>query len=290
MTQGGRFQRFPDSLRALLHGKLLAGLVLLGLMMSPGVQAYEDMPRNLRQGWDGDVQLGALATYGLTDSSAISARTTVTYRSKRWEHELDAKWYRSASEALVSRRDADGQVMRDANNQEIKDVVRSTTNNRRFVSGQLRWFFTSKHYLFTIADLDVNSPANLDSSTRQISGVGYKLYRGKNDFVSAAIGLGRKKRVEVSGDSEEGAIGYLGFRYKRKINDVITVTFDLNSDFGGENRFSEAETSLAWKLRDPVSLKLKYEARVNSAVMDPLNTFDDELEAALSVNLSVEIF
>ncbi|MFK7861728.1 MAG: YdiY family protein [Granulosicoccus sp.] len=279
-----------ECLRTFLCDKLLVVVVLLGLMLSEPLHAYEDMPRNLKQGWDGDVQLGALATYGLTDSSAVSARSTVTYRSNRWEHELDAKWYHSASEALVSRRDADGEIMRDVNNKEIKDLVSNTTNNRRFFSGQTRWFFTSKHYVFAIADLDTNTPANLDESTRQITGVGYKLYRGKNDLVGAAVGVGRKKRVDVSGVIEEGAIAYLGLRYKRKINDVVTVGFDLNSDFGSENRYSEAETSLTWKLRDPVSLKLKYEARFNSTVVDPLNTFDDELEAALSINLSVEIF
>ncbi|MFK8079786.1 MAG: YdiY family protein [Granulosicoccus sp.] len=279
-----------ECLRTFLDDKRQIALVVMVLLASTAAHAYEDMPKNLKQGWDGDVQLGALATYGLTDSSAISARTTISFRSARWEHELDSKWYRSASEALVSRRDSDGEIMRDVNDEEIKDLVSSTTNNRRFISGQTRWFFSSKHYLFAIADLDINTPANLESSTRQISGVGYKLYRGKSDLLGAAIGVGRKKRVDVSGASEQGAIGYLAFRYKRKLNDLMTVSFDLNSDFGSENRYSEAETSLTWKLRDPVSLKLKYEARFNSTVIDPLNTFDDELEAALSVNLAVEIF
>jgi len=279
-----------ECLRTYLDGSLKIVVVLLGLIVCPLAYPYEDMPRNLKQGWDGDVQLGALATYGLTDSSAVSARTTITFRSNRWEHEFDSKWYRSASEALVSRRDSDGEIMRDVNDLEIKDLVRSTTNNRRYFSGQTRWFFTSKHYVFVIADLDVNTPANLESSTRQISGVGYKLYRGKNDHIGAALGVGRKKRIDVSGASEQGAIAYLAFRYKRKVNEVVTLAFDLNSDFGSDNRYSEAETSLTWKLRDPVSLRLKYEARFNSTVVDPLNTFDDELEAALSVNLAIEIF
>lgn len=266
---------------------MFVGLLLI--MATPVTHAY-DMPKNLRQGWDGDVQLGALATFGETDSSAISARTIFTYSSDRWEHELDAKLHRSASESLVLRRDDEGSVMRDANDKEIKQLVSNTTNNRRFVSGQSRWFFTSRHYVFVIADLDVNIPANLDASTRQISGVGYKLYRGKNDLVTAAVGLGRKKRVEVTGESEEGAIAYFGLRLKHEVTDKLTLGFDLDSDFGSENRYSEAETSLSWKLRDPISLKLKYEARFNSTVMDPLNTFDDGLEAALSVNLAVEIF
>ena len=249
-----------------------------------------DIPKNLQQGWDGDVQLGALATYGATDSSAMTARTTFSYRSVFWEHEVDAKYHRSATEALVLRRDSEGQVLRDANDKEITDVVSNKTNDRRFVSAQARFFFTSKYYVFGIADLDANTPGNLKSASRQIAGVGYKLYRSKKDLISAGVGVGRKKRADVSGESEEGAIAYLGFRIRRQLSEKVSVSFDLDSDFGSENRYSEAETSLAWKLRDPVSLKLKYEARFNSTVMDPINTFDDGLEAALSVNLAFELF
>lgn len=252
-------------------------------------QAYET-PRNLQKGLDGNVQLGALATFGPTDSSAVTARATATFRSQRWEHEFDAKFYRSTSEALVARRDAQGEKVLDAQNREIQDLVKSTTNDRRFASMQLRRFVTSKHYVFGIADLDRNEPANLDSSTRQIAGIGYKLWRGKNDVLSAAIGYGRKKRIQVSGETEEGGIGYLGLRFKRAMSKKTTVRFDLDSDFGSDNRFSEAEVSLSWKLREPVSLTLKYEARFNSTVVDPLNTFDDGLEAALSINLAVDVF
>ncbi len=264
-------------------------IALTSVLATSSLYAY-DMPKNLNQGWDGDVQLGALATFGQIDSSAVSARTTFSYRSNRWEHELDAKLYKSASEVLVIRRDRNGEVMRDANNKDIKDLVKNTTNDRRFVSGQSRWFFTSKHYLFFIADIDVNTPANLRSSTRQIGGVGYKLYRSKTHLLSAGIGVGRKKREEMAGAIEQGAIGYFGLRLKRKVGEKLTLGFDLDSDFGSDNRYSEAETSLTWRLRDPVSLKLKYEARFNSTVVDPLNTFDDGLEAALSVNIAVEVF
>ena len=269
---------------------LASGVVtLLVTLFSTPLYAY-DMPKNLGRGWDGDVQFGALATYGPTDSSAITARTTLSYSSLRWEHELDARLHRSANETLVSRRDSEGEVLRDANNKEIQDRVSSTTNNRRFISGQSRWFFSSKHYLFGIADLDVNTPANLDYSTRQIGGVGYKMYRSKRDLISAQVGLGRKKRAEVGGDSEQGLIGYLGIRFKRELSEKLVLSLDLDSDWGSDNRYSEAEASLSWKLRGPVSLKLKYGARFNSTVIDPLNTFDDGLEAALSVNISVEVF
>ena len=64
----------------------------------------------------------------------------------------------------------------------------------------------------------------------------------------------------------------------------------LDSDFGGENRFSEAEVSLSWRVRGPVALKFKYEASDNTKIVNPWNTFDEGVESAFSVNLEVEIF
>ena len=264
--------------------------VALFLMLMSMCSYGFDMPGNLDQGWDGSVQLGALATFGETDSSSVSARATFTFRSERWEHELDVKWLRSDSESLVPRRDESGEIVRDADDKAVSDLISSTTNNRRFASGQARWFFTSKYYLFAMADWDVNTPADLELSSRFVGGVGYKLYKSKNHLISAGIGFGRKSRDEVSGYFERGPIGYLGFKIKRKIGETLVLGVDLDSDFGSEEQFSEAELSLTWKLRNPLSLQLKYEASFNSTIFDSLDEFDEGLEAALSISLSVDVF
>ena len=289
MTRVRRTTNRISSRRASVITVASKAVVLLLMLISTCGYAY-DMPGNLDQGWDGSIQLGALATFGETDSSAVSARATLTFRSERWEHELDVKLHRSDSESLVPRRDESGEIVRDANDKAISDLVSSTTNNRRFASGQARWFFTPKHFLFAIADWDVNTPADLERSTRYVGGVGYKLYRSKNHLISAGIGFGRKSRDEVSGYFERGPIGYFGFRIKRKIGETLVLGVDLDSDFGSEEQFSEAEFSMTWKVRSPLSLQLKYEASFNSSVIDSLDAYGDGLEAALSLSLSVEVF
>lgn len=270
--------------------RIVAAFVCL-LLILPCVPAYAyDTPKNLREGWDGDVQFGALATFGPTDSSAITARTVFSYRKFGWEHEMDARFYRSVSESILQRRDKDGEVLKDANGEDVTYIQRSTTNDRRYLSGQSRWFFTSTLYLFGIADVDVNEPDNLSSATRQVAGFGYKLWRSKSNLLSAAVGAGRKKRVEVSGDTEQGAIGYLGFRFKRAMSKQLTLSLNVDSDFGGENPYSEADASLSIKLKDPISLKLKYELRFDSSILDPINTYSESMQSVLSVNMAVDIF
>ena len=278
-----------------LHERLLSvvlcKLTLLLILMGASsiAEAYET-PENLEMGWHGNVQLGALATFGVSDTTAISARSDLTFSDDVFEHELTSKWYRSANRVAVARRNTEGEEIIAADGTVVRDQVRTTTNDRRYVGFQTRWFPRPQYYLFAQADLEFNRPVDIDVSSRQVVGLGYKLWNTRKDFISAAVGVGRKRLAQVSGATEAGAIAYLGLRLRRKVAFNVMLELDLDSDFLGENRFSEAELSLAWKLRNPVALKLKYEARFNSNIINPLNTFDDGVEAALSVNVEVDVF
>ena len=269
--------------------RILVGL-LLCIFMQGALAQYDVIPKDLQQGWDGQVQLGAQATFGATDSNAVSVRTDFTYRGERAEHELTARLHHSANKALVSRRDAEGKEVTNSKGVPVTDEVTTTTNDRRFLSVQPRYFISSRIYVFALADLDVNEPADIELSSRQVTGIGYKLWKSRSHYVSAAFGVGRKKLEQVSGESEEGAIGYFGLRIKRKLNETVSAAFSLDSDFGGENRFSEAEVSVSWRVRGPVALKFKYEASDNTKIVNPWNTFDEGVESAFSVNLEVEVF
>ena len=108
--------------------------------------------------------------------------------------------------------------------------------------------------------------------------------------MGAVIGVGHKRRIEVSGNRESQSIGYLGFRFKRSLSEKMSVSLELNSDFGSGSRFSEAEASLSIKLRDPVSLKMRYEVRSDKSLADSFNALNDDLEAALSVSIAVDVF
>ena len=279
--------------RGILPNSVTGSLRLMALCLcvytSTKAHAY-DPPRNLVEGWDGKVEVGALATFGDVDTSALQARADFTYRGKRWEHELNSKFYRSNTQLRVPRRNEAGDEITDDNGETITDLVRSTNNDRRFVSVQPRWFLSSRYYVFGILDIESNKPIGVEISSRQITGIGYKLWKARNDFISAAVGIGRKKLEAVSGDVEQGAIGYVGFRFNRIVAEGVSLTLDLDSEFGGENRFSEMELGLGWSLRDPYSVKLKYSARFNSNIANLFNTFDNDLESALSINLAVDVF
>lgn len=262
---------------------------MLILSLATEVRAYE-VPKNLSMGWDGKVQFGANASFGVADSAALSARSDITYRGDHFESEFTAKFYRSGNQVRVPRLNADGEPVRTVEGAILKDRVTTITNYRRFLGVQPRWFITTRYYLFGLADIEVNEPADIRSSSRQIGGAGYKFWVSRKNYVSAALGVGRKKLRQVSGGSEVGAIGYLSVRVRRKLSKTVRLSMDMDSDFGGGNRFSEIELALSWKLRDPMSISFKYEGRFNSNIINPLATFENDSEATMSVNIVVDVF
>lgn len=247
------------------------------------------MPPDLQQGWDAQVQFGALATFGAADTRALSARSHLSWRGERMEHEFVAKLYRSSSTTDIVRVDASGKQLLDARGQPLVDRIEQETSDRRFVSFNPRWFLTTHHYLFLLADLDMNEPAGVQHSSLRVGGVGYKLYRTGDDYISASIGIGKRRNDLVGSEAQYTSIGYFGLRIKRSLNETVSMALKLDSDLGADERVSEAEASLSWRVRGPVSITFKYGARVNGSVVNPWNTFDDGVEAAMSVNLEVEV-
>ena len=56
-------------------------------------------------------------------------------------------------------------------------------------------------------------------------------------------------------------IGYIGLKFTRDVSERTRFSFELDSDFGSEERFSQAKLGVRFKLTDNVALRLKYITR-----------------------------
>jgi len=270
----------------------MTGFVAVPLLIASSVSsaAYFKPRKTFPDGWDAKVEFGAQATSGASRTNSLSGGLETTYRGGRWEHHVVAKALRSASSVAVERRDENGETVLDAQGEPMNDIVRNRTNDRRFIGFQPRWFFREeRNYVFAIIDLESNEPADIDLSSRQIAGVGYRYVVDKSNWFTAGIGVGRKSLARVSGERDEGGIGYVGLAFTRLIGERAKFETTLDSDFGGENRFTELTLGLTWKLGAPVSMKLGYEARMNSDISDPRNPFDESVDARASLSLSIDV-
>jgi len=252
--------------------------------------AYFKPKKALPEGWNATLEFGAHATSGASRTSSLSGGAETTFRGGRWEHLVVVKALQSRSSIAVKRRDENGDVVLDARGEPVSDVIRDRTNDRRFVGLQPRWFFREKkNYLFAILDVESNEPADIEHSSRQIAGIGYRLFTDKSNWFTAGIGYGRKALSRVSGDEDQGGIGYVGVAFTRLIGERAKFETALDSDFGGENRFTELTFGLTWKLGAPVALKIGYEARMNSDISDPRNPFDESVDARATISLEIDV-
>ena len=266
-------------------------LAAASLLQPEEVSAAYFKPRKaLPDGWNATLELGAYATSGASRTNSFSGGADTTYRGGRWENHLVARALQSSSTVVVTRRDEAGDAVLDASGEPVSDVVRNRTNDRRFLGLEPRWFFREeKNYLFAIVDVETNEPADVDLATRQIAGIGYRLFTDKSNWFTAGVGIGRKSLSQVSGERDQGGIGYVGLAFTRLIGERAKFETTLDSDFGGENRFTELTLGLTWKLGSPVSLKLGYEARMNSDIGDPRNPFDESVDARASISLEIDV-
>lgn len=268
-----------------------AALVAASLALGPGIApaAYFKPRKAFPDGWDAKVEFGAQTTSGASRTSSLSGGADATYRGGRWEHRVVAKALQSTSSVVVER-EANGETLRDAEGRPLTYVVRDTTNDRRFLGLEPRWFFRQeRNYLFSILDIESNEPAGIERSSRQIAGVGYRLVADKSNWFTAGVGIGRKTLAQTSGERDVDGIGYVGLAFTRLIGERAKFETALDSDFGGENRFTELTIGLTWKLGAPVSLKLGYEARMNSDISDPRNPFDESVDARASISLEIDV-
>lgn len=244
----------------------------------------------LPEGWDATVEFGAQATSGASRTSSFSGGAKATYRDDRWEHKLVVKVLHSSSSVLVERRDEAGEPVIDARGKPLKDLVRNRTNDRRFIELGPRWYFRAqRNYVFAIVGLETNEPAGIERSTRQVAGVGYRLLTDKSNWFTAGVGFGNKSLSRVSGVREEGNIAYVGLSFTRPIGERAKFETTLDSDFGSENRSTELTLGFTWKVGDPISLKVGYEARMNSDLGNPSDPFDESVDARASVTLEIDV-
>lgn len=282
---------WPEVCRLFPNRHTLAILAVVILAYAEVADAGYFTPRKTYpDGWDATLMFGAQATSGASRTSSLSGATEATYRGGRWEHQFTVKALHSSSSVAVQRRDENGEVATDPLGDPITDIVRKRTNDRRFLSFQPRWFFRErKNYLFAIADYETNEPADIDSSTRQIVGIGYRLWKDKSNYFTAGVGVGRKRLGRVSGDIDEGGIGYFGLGFVRKLGERAKFETTIDSDFGSENRYTEFGMGFTWRLGPPVSLKLGYEARMNTDIGSPENPFDESVDARATLSIEIDV-
>jgi len=272
--------------------------VTLSLLFSvqANAQSVTDAANAITQGWSGSATLGASSASGIVDTSSISGDIRLGKAVGRWEHLVFGLIFKGNSSIIVEKENPDGTPVLASDGKPQREIIKGDASDRIALGYQPKYYWRPRTYLFGLLDWETDKPANIDSLTRQIIGVGHKFWTNDEGFLSGELGFGNKVHEQVSGGDLDGAIGYAGLNFVRKFAENATFNADFRSDFGDENTFVEIGLGLAFKVAEGMAIKISHYTRNNSdlsEVGNPVdeagNIIDSSSESVTGLNLVFDI-
>lgn len=256
----------------------------LTLSANASAQDLSNPVGDIFEGWSGTASLGATTSSGNAESSNINGSIRLAKTVNRWEHLVFGTVFKGSSTIIF-----DDPLLVGDDGQPLRRVIRGDNSDRLALGYQPKFYYTNKTYFFGILDYEQDEPANIDSATRQIAGVGHRFFANESGFLTGELGLGNKTTDLVNGDDVNGGIAYLGLNYLNRINENVTFNADLRSDFGSDNTFVEIGLGIALKLSEKLALKVAHFSRSNSDLSSGDNPLDSNSDSVTSINLVVDI-
>lgn len=241
------------------------------------------------QGWRGTASLGATSSSGNSEASNINGSIRLSKTVDRWEHLVFGSVFKGTSSIVVVERDQNGDPILGDDGRPQRTIIKGDNSDRLAFGYQPKFYYSPKTYFFGILDWEQDEPANIDTATRQIIGVGHRFFSDESGFLTAEIGFGNKNTETVVGDDIDGGIGYLGVNYLNHITDTVTFNADLRSDFGSDNTFVELGLGIAFKVSEKLAFKVAHFSRSNSDLDSGDNPLDSSSDSVTTLNLVVDI-
>jgi len=247
---------------------------------------------SMLDGWSGTASLGANSFTGNTEASNVTASIRLGKTVGKWEHLLFGSYFNGDSTSLVEAEDENGVLITQlVDGQEVQVFRQKKDGNsdRLAIGYQPRFYWRPRTYFFGIIDYEKDKPGNLESSTRQLVGVGHKIFANQSGYLSVEAGVGNKSTQLVIGKDQNGGTGYLGANYLNRINNNVTFNADVRADIGGDNTYSEIGLGLAFKLSQRLAVKLSHQTRGNTDIKNETLESPSSTDTATTINLVVDL-
>lgn len=272
---------------------LAVAIVVTSAMACSSMAFAQDDAKSLvssaLNGWSGTASLGATSTTGNAESSNINGAIRLSKTVDRWEHLVFGTIFKGRSSIIVQAVDQNGAPILGDDGIPQRTIVTGNNSDRIALGYQPKFYYTPKTYFFGILDWEQDEPANLDTATRQILGVGHRFFSNETGFLTAEIGFGNKGTNLVVGDDVDGGIGYLGVNFLSNITETVTFNADLRSDFGSDNTFVEIGLGIGFKVSEKLSFKIAHFSRSNSDLSAGDGPLSSNSDSVTTINLVFDI-
>jgi len=271
----------------------LAALLVTGALAfstaSVAQDDVKDVVSSAFDGWSGTASLGATSSTGNAESSNINGSIRLGKTVNRWEHLVFGTIFKGTSSLVIVERDQNGDPLLGDDGRPQRTIVTGDNSDRIALGYQPKFFYSPKTYFFGILDWEQDKPANIDTATRQIIGVGHRFYSSATGFLTAEAGFGNKTTDLVFGENVNGGVGYLGLNFLSRVNENVTFNADMRSDFGSDNTFVELGLGVAFKVSEKMAFKISHFTRSNSDLSSGDSPLSSNSDSVTTMNLVIDI-
>jgi len=218
--------------------------------------------------WKGIAELGAVVTYGNTETQSLNGRLGVTNERDKWRHNVQLETLKATSKDI---NDSD-----------------TTTAERYLVSGKSDYKFNKSGYGFGTVQYENDRFSGFDYRVTEAIGYGQRFIEKKTLLLDLELGPGARqsqpKGVDTNGnnlDSDSEFIVRAAGKLEWKLTDTTVFSEELTSDFGEQTTLTKSVTALAAQIVGNLAMKISLTLKLNSD--PPEGVQKDDAESALTL-------
>jgi len=227
----------------------VSGLVLT----SCSVMAADPMELSAddkNKGWTGNIELGYVQTSGNTDTTTGIMKLGINGSYTDWIHNFTSRGYHAT------------------------DTDNTTASN---INAQWRSNYilrTDISYIYGLLRYDNDQFAGYKLRMTGTAGYGHKIIKTEAFRWAVEAGVGGQYTDQTDGTTVDQAIGRVGTWLNWKISESSDFSYNLFTEFGSENTYTESDANLSVKINDSLSLVLGWLVRNNSDVQPGIENTD----------------
>ena len=207
--------------------------------------------------WEGEVEVGIVATSGNTETQSINVKAKVVNNREKWRHT-------GKFEAL--------------NNEDNN----TTTAERYLISGKSDYRLSDISYLFGTVDYEDDRFSGYDYRATEVVGYGRRVLNTETMTLELEAGAGaRQSKLESTGSKDSESLPRGSGNYVWKISDTSTFSEELTIDAGSDTTISKSVTGLKTQVAGSLATKITFTVKNTSDVPPGIEKTDTETAVTL---------
>ncbi|MGH8322092.1 MAG: DUF481 domain-containing protein [Gammaproteobacteria bacterium] len=202
-----------------------------------------------KEGWQGSVSLGYVATTGNTSTRSLNGQALAGYKSGPWQDLLSFQAIQASANGV-------------------------TTAESYDLNGQSNYSFTANDYVFGMANYLRDTFSGYQHRTSEIVGYGRRLLTTDTQQLDVEFGVGARQTRYTNDTSDNGLIEMLAANYLWKFTEKSNFSENLSVTHGTDDTFTQSVTALTTNLAGNFALSISYTIKHNSTVLPAFKNTD----------------